>query len=353
MKDFSQYKILHNRSIREAFKKTDLNKKKFILVTNNEDEFIGIITDGDFRRAIWNGVSFEKTAGELVQKDFHYLEENYRNSEAVEIFQSSNIRQIPIIRNNRLVDIIFRDDFDIPITSENKNKLDCPVVIMAGGRGKRLDPFTRIIPKPLIPVGEKPIIEIIIDKFVEYGLSDFILSINYKASMIKAFFNDFDHEKYKISYLEEDKPLGTGGSLKLLGGRMKAPYFISNCDIIVEEDYSKIYNFHIAGQYSLTLVCVLKHQTIPYGVCEVNNGGELKDIKEKPEYDLLINSGLYVINPDVLSFMPDNEPFDLTDLTVELKANGKKVGVYPVSEKSWIDIGQWAEYKKTVEILNI
>ena len=139
----------------------------------------------------------------------------------------------------------------------------------------------------------------------------------------------------------------------MLGGRIKAPYFISNCDIIVEEDYSKIYNFHIAGQFSLTIVCVLKHQTVPYGVCEINDDGELKGIKEKPEYDILINSGLYVINPDVLSFMPDNKPFDLTDLTVELKDNGEKVGVYPISEKSWIDIGQWEEYKKIVEILNI
>ena len=221
---------------------------------------------------------------------------------------------------------------------------------MAGGKGTRLDPFTRIFPKPLIPIGDNPIIEIIMDKFAKYGMKSFIISVNTKAKMIKAYFED-SRSKYNISFIDEDKPLGNIGALRFLEGKLKTPFFISNCDIIVECDYTKIYEFHQQHNCDLTIVGSLQHYTIPYGVCDIENGGILKSIKEKPEYDLLVNTGMYVFNPDILKFIPKNEFFNIPDLIKKLKKARKKIGVYPVSEKSWIDVGKLSEYKKHINIL--
>ena len=221
---------------------------------------------------------------------------------------------------------------------------------MAGGKGTRLAPFTYILPKPLIPIGEKPVIEIIIDEYIKFGVNNFFISVNHKANMIKAYFEDINHE-YSIGYVIEDKPLGTAGSLKYLEGKIDSDFFVSNCDIIIKENYNSIYDFHKKNDNILTLVSSMQHHTIPYGVCEIENGGTLKSITEKPQYDFLVNTGMYILSPEALKYIPENEFFHITHLIEKLKDDGKKVGVFPVSEKSWIDIGQWTEYKKAVEFL--
>lgn len=210
---------------------------------------------------------------------------------------------------------------------------------MAGGEGSRLAPFTKILPKPLMPIGDKPIIEIIIGRFMDFGCNDFYLSLHYKANIIKAYFKDFEHQ-YKITYIEEEKPLGTAGSLLFLKDHIKKTFFVSNCDILIEADYADILKFHNRKKNKMTLVSSMKNFTIPYGVCEIENGGILKDIKEKPEFDFFVNTGMYVLDKAVLGDIPKNKLYNMTDLISDYLKKGEKIGVYPVSEKSWLDMGQ-------------
>jgi NDP-sugar pyrophosphorylase family protein len=166
--------------------------------------------------------------------------------------------------------------------------------------------------------------------------------------MIKAFFEELPIAKY-LHYITEDIPLGTAGALKKLKNIVNTTFIVSNCDILIKDDYSKIVDFHKAGNYDLTLVASMQHYTIPYGVCYIENGGDLKGISEKPEYDYLVNTGMYVLEPGVIDFIPDNTFYHITHLIEDLKKNNRRIGVYPVYEKAWIDIGQWEEYKNAIK----
>ena len=227
---------------------------------------------------------------------------------------------------------------------------------MAGGKGTRLDPVTKVLPKPLIPIGDKSIIKIIIDRFCEYGIKKFYITLNYKSRMIKAFFEDLNSSlksKYNIVYIDEIKPLGTGGSLKLLQNKIQGPFFVSNTDILIEADYSEILKFHIENKNDITLVASIKNFDIPYGVCEIENGGTLLKIREKPEFSFLVNTGMYIVNSDMIRIIPRNQLYHLTHLMEDVKARKGKVGVYPISDKSWIDIGEWEKYRKALELFEI
>ena len=347
----SFFTINHRKTIREAFKHEVFTKEQFVIVVDDEDNVMGIVTDGDFRRAIWNAISLEDAVGAITNKDYIWLTERYDVDNVVKIFSTTDVHQIPVLRNEMLVDIIYKNNFKVPASEKSKRNINIPVVIMAGGSGTRLDPFTRILPKPLIPIGDKPVIEILIERFAKYGSRCFYISLNYKSRIVKAFFEDYVKE-YNISFIDEEKPLGTAGSLKLLAGKIKTTFIVSNCDILVQEDYNKIVEFHREGQYMLTIVGSVQHHVVPYGVCKTDIGGGLVDFEEKPKYDFLVNTGMYVLDPGVLKYIPPGKEFDMTELIHDLVQKGKKIGVFPVSEKSWIDIGQWEQYKKAVEDLH-
>lgn len=343
------YTVYNNTSIRDTVKKMDAGGIGFIACINKDEKVVGIVTDGDFRRAILRGVDLGKSIEEITNKNFYFLRTGYRNEEAEDIFENTPSRHIPVLDNGKLVDILIGEDFfKIKKKVLKRPQLNLPVVIMAGGKGTRLDPFTQILPKALIPIGDKPIIEVIMDKYAEFGVTDFYISVNHKARMIKAFFEDF-HSDYNISFINENKPLGTAGSLRSLEGKINSPFFVSNCDIIINTDYTKILESHKKNDYDITLVVSLQHHIIPYGVCEIKSGGVLKNIKEKPQYDLLVNTGMYLMNPDALLYIPKNEHCHITDLISRLKNDNKRIGVFPVSEKSWIDVGQWTKYRESLK----
>jgi len=349
MTDTKKYLVDHRLNIREGIKKMDEVGIGFMVVTEEDDRIIGVFTDGDFRKAILKGVSLDDSILKIANRDFKQLGPGYTEAEAREMFDGTIVHQVPVIEKGTLLEVILKSDMSFKNAGPMVHgQLDLPVVIMAGGKGTRLEPFTHILPKPLIPINDKPIVEIIIDEYRKYGIEQFYLSVNHKSKMIKAFFEDQTVD-YTIEYIEEDKPLGTAGSLKLVNQEMKTPFFVSNCDILIREDYTKIHEFHVNGDFELTMVASMQHYSIPYGVCEINSDGELLEIKEKPGFDFLVNTGMYLLNPGTLDHIPTDELFNMTDLIGVLQEKNFKVGVYPVSEKSYMDIGQWAEYKKVVK----
>jgi dTDP-glucose pyrophosphorylase len=342
-------------TITEAIKKIDNEKLNSLIVVNNKKKVTGIFTMGDFRRAVFKGLDINSKISTLVNTNFIYLTKNFSKNKAKEIFNNNSlILDLPILnKKSELVKIITRKD--IFSSSELKRKKinlnNFPVVIMAGGKGTRLDPFTRVLPKPLIPIGNEPILKIIIDNFVKFSLNNFYISINEKGSMIRAYLNDFV-SSYKIKYIEEIKPLGTAGSLRLLKHKLKSTFFVTNSDILIYSHYPSIIDFHKKNNYDLTLVSSIRNYIIPYGVCDVDDKGKLLSIKEKPNHNLFVNTGFYVLEPKVLNLIPVNKKFDMNELIIKIKKKGLQVGVFPVSEQSWIDIGQLSEYRKNLDKLS-
>jgi len=338
--------------IRDAMQQMDDNGEKILFIVDQNHRLLGSLTDGDIRRWILKSGSLNESINKIYNKKPRVVHENYELKDVKTLMLKEKIEWIPVINEHRgIKDILLWDNVFIGRRVKPQNKLKIPVVIMAGGKGERLDPFTKILPKALIPVEEKPIIEIIMSKFNQFGIKDFYIAINHKSRMIKAYFEEMNTQ-YRIQYLEEKEPLGSAGSLKFLENKLNGSFIITNCDIIIEGDYTEIVNFHKKHENDITLVSSCKHYVIPYGVCNVEKGGQLKEINEKPEYSLLVNTGMYVIRSDMLKIIPDAY-YPMTDFIRDLKKQGRKVGVYPISEKSWIDIGQWEEYKKAIANLNL
>ena len=339
-------------TIRQAMKQLVQTGGKSLVIIDENNFLLGTLSDGDLRRAILKGA----VAGDSI-KDIYYkkpttlVKGGYDTSEAKELFTQNKFDLIPVVdEKGNFKDILFWETIFANGNIRIKEKLNAPVVIMAGGEGKRLEPFTKILPKSLVPINDKPIIEHIIERFTNVGCKELYLTVNHKSRILKAYFEELNPE-YGMHFVEEKEPLGTAGSLRFLEGRIKQPFFVTNCDIIIKADYANLYEFHQSGGFDMTLVASAKEYIIPYGTCELNSDGHLSIINEKPHYDFLINTGLYVLNPDVLKFIQKNKFFHITHLIESIKKQGRKVGVFPVDEDSWIDVGQWAEYQKAVEKL--
>lgn len=325
-----------------------LNKigKKVLFIVKDE-KLVASLTDGDVRRWILKKGSLEAKVSDIANFNPKYLIRKDR-SYAKEYMSGQLIEALPIVDENmHIVSIIFLNETEIII----REKLDVPVVIMAGGLGTRLYPYTKILPKPLIPIGEIPIAEHIINKFHDYGCSDFFLIVNHKKNMIKAYFNEIEKE-YNINFIDEYKPLGTGGGLSLLKGKINSTFILSNCDILIEEDYEKMYRFHKKEKNYITMICSLKTIKVPYGVIDIAENGEIENMREKPELSFLTNTGFYVVEPSVIEELEEDLEIDFPDIIERYKNGGKKIGVFPISENSWLDMGQLDEIEKMRKRLN-
>ena len=257
---------------------------------------------------------------------------------------------MPLVdENGQLLEVYLWNDMFEGKKKERLDKIDVPVVIMAGGLGTRLKPLTNIIPKPLIPVNEKTILETIIDQFEKIGCTKYYLSVNYKSEIIEYYLAHLD-KKYDITFLKEDKPLGTIGSVSLLKGKIDKPFFVSNCDIIVDQDYRDVFDYHVNNKNDITIVTAIKSFHIPYGVIETGENGLMKGISEKPDMSYMINTGVYILEPQLIDEIPENTFYHITDLIEKVRSNGGRVGCFPVSEKSWTDIGDWNEYLKIIKV---
>ncbi len=351
-KQIAPYLLGMDISVKQAMQRLDENEEKTIFVLDPQKRLAGALTDGDIRRWILGEGNLTDPVHKVCNRRPSSARMPYDLDEIRRMMTVQEIACVPVLdADGKIVDLLFWKDVFQDDSRPAKKQLDVSAVIMAGGRGVRLDPFTRILPKPLIPIGDKPIIEIIIDKFREHGLREFYVSVNYKSNMIKAYFDDANPD-YRVHYVHEDQPLGTAGSLKLLEGRLKGSFFVSNCDILIEGDYAEILDHHDAKQNDITLVASVKNYHIPYGVCDIENGGTLSRIREKPELDFLVNTGMYVLKAGTLDLIPRNRMFHITDLIQAVKKEGGHVGVFPVSDKSWIDVGEWDEFRKAVKIFS-
>ena len=222
---------------------------------------------------------------------------------------------------------------------------------MAGGKGTRLYPYTKILPKPLIPIGEVPILERIMEHFYKFGAKEFYVTINYKKEMIKAYFSELKPH-YIINYIEEKEPLGTAGSIRLLEKRFISPVIVTNCDILIDIDYGKVLEYHQKSENTLTVVSALKNIMIPYGVLHSQASGSIVSIEEKPQISYFINTGMYILSPEYLDRIPSNKFYHMTDLMDRLISENMRVGMYPVSDNSFLDMGEFEEMKRMEERIN-
>lgn len=347
---YSKYIIDSSASILAALKQMDdIGTKLLIVVTL--DRYLSIVSIGDLQRAILKNQPLETSLIDITidEKLVCYETDSYEIVK--EKMAGIRTEFMPVLsENGQLMEVYFWDELFEDHSRYNKEPLSIPVVIMAGGKGSRLKPISNIIPKPLIPIGDKTIIENIMDRFLEAGCTEFFLSVNYKKEMIEHFFNAIGD--YNIDYFVEDKPLGTAGSLHLLDGKITTPFFVSNCDILIEQDYHDLYDYHKRNKNEITLVVALKHYSIPYGTVVSGEDGLLQEMSEKPELTFKINAGLYLLEPHLLQDIPIGTFFHITELIDKVKSRGGRVGVFPVSEKSWVDIGEWPEYIKTVRSIS-
>ena len=353
-KKLKEIQILKSATIKEAIVIMDNVGYGLCVCIDHSKKVIGIMTDGDFRRGVLNGIDLNNPVESIVNKDFIKIEEGFSQEDIEGIFLNTVARIIPVLGvNGTLQNIIFKDVFfDGKGEDQIKENIPYPVVIMAGGEGTRLAPFTNILPKPLLPLGNDPVIKVIMDRFNAGGADEFYITVNSKKQMIKGYFHDHK-SPYKIHFVDENEPLGTAGSLGLIKENININFFVVNCDVVLDVDYSDLVKFHNTGGFDLTLVASMKHYTVPYGVCNVDKQGLLVSMHEKPEQDLLVNTGLYFLNRSVLDLISGDEFLHMTDIIHILKEKGFKVGVYPVTEKSWLDVGQWEEYSETLKQLGL
>lgn len=341
-----------NKSIIESMKIMDKRRKKLLIVLDVNQHYLGLISIGDLQRAIINNVSMDAEIVSLIKADpvVSYSDEEYEL--IIERMKKIRAEFMPVLDRESL-DLEYVLDWNEIFTDANKSQafLDCPVVIMAGGKGTRLKPISNVIPKPLLPIGDKTMIEEIISRFRDVGCKKFYLSVNYKKEMIKYYLDNVPGYQ-DVNYFSEDKPLGTAGSLTLLKGKIESSFFVSNCDILVDQNYQDVYSYHKENKNEITLLAALKHLSVPYGVLKTGDNGMLESIEEKPELTYKINAGVYLLEPHLISEIPTNTFFHITDLIENVKKRNGRIGVYPVSEKSWVDVGEWPSYIETVRYLS-
>ena len=338
-------------SLLDTMKLMDEIMVKTLFVLDN-GHFEGIVTLGDIQRAIIKNISLKEPVGHILDKNkiYGYV------SEGAEIIKDKMQRMraelMPILdEKGELVDVWLWSDLFKKTGLKQHEKINIPVVIMAGGKGTRLKPITNVIPKPLVPIGDKTILETIMDQFEDIGCHKFYMSVNYKADMMKYYLDQLEH-KYDIEFFQEDKPLGTIGSVSLLKNKITTPFFVSNCDIIIDQDYRDVYDYHIKNKNDLTIVTAVKSMTIPYGVIETGDDGIMTGLKEKPVETYMINTGVYILNPELIDLIPPKKFYHITHLMEKIKSEEGRIGCFPVSEHAWHDMGEWNEYLKIINTQN-
>lgn len=342
--------IQSDKSIKEAMQQLDKTGEKILFVVTEGNVLLGTLTDGDVRRGLLDGANFADSVKHLMRGQFISLDngESELKKRAENLIIQNRIEHVPVLnRNKEIVDVVSWTDFFNPEEEKEKSFYPNPVVVMAGGKGTRLDPFTKVLPKPLIPIGNKPVIEVIMERFFKYGFHRFIYTLNYKKEYLKLFLTENDFP-YSMDWVEEPDFLGTAGSLSLVKDKIHETFFVINCDSLLDVAFDQILEWHCEQKAAITIIGCHNEVRIPFGVLKLSNG-KLDKMLEKPVHDVIINTGLYVMEPSILDFIELGMKMDMNDL-IETVSRKDKITVYPI-HGGWLDIGRWEEYRKLYEDL--
>ncbi|OIJ16763.1 alcohol dehydrogenase [Anaerobacillus alkalilacustris] len=318
--------------IKDTIKIIDLHSLQIALVINQDHRLLGTVTDGDIRRGILHGISIDAPVKQIMNSKPITIFKDKNKTNALNIMQKNKLRHLPIVDKLGCVIGIERLE-DLLHTSKNENW----VVLMAGGLGTRLRPLTNHCPKPMLQIGEKPVLDTIINHFIEQGFYQFCISINYKADQIKEYFGDGSKWGVNIQYIHEEERMGTIGSLSLFSIETEKPIIVMNGDILTKVNYNQLLNFHKEHQVEATVAVRSYDFQVPYGVVKVKKD-RLIGFDEKPVHTSFINAGIYVLNPSVLTKIPRNTFFDINQLFEMMLTNNDSISVFPIREY-WIDIG--------------
>lgn len=347
-KNYVDFFVRKDLVILEALKKINNAGARTVFCVER-GVLIGVLTDSDVRRWIIGGGALDALVEEVmnVSPIYLYQQERYK---AEQIFREKNIDAIPIVdKRMGIIDILTWADLR---THRKHSRLGLPVVMMAGGKGTRLYPYTKILPKPLIPMGELPIAEHIINQFYDYGCRNFFLIVNHKKNMIKAYFNEIEKD-YSITFVEEEKPLGTGGGLSLLKNKVYETFILTNCDILIQEDFSQIYKYHKDNDNVITMICAIQNVQIPYGVVNLGEANHIESMEEKPNINFYTNTGCYIVEPEVIDSIEVGDAIGFPDIIEKYRVTGRNVGAYVIGEDAWLDMGQMDGLEKMQKRLKV
>lgn len=341
-KNISKHLIKSDENVRHALKLLNVLAYDAILFVIDENQkLIGSLTDGDLRRGFIDGLGFEDSLLFFIQKNPIAITEDNSTIELLESYKRRNFKIIPILdKNGIIVDILnFRTQSTI---------IPATAILMAGGEGKRLRPLTEKTPKPLLMVGEKPIIEYNIDRLIQVGIKRIVLSINYLGEQLEAYFDDGSSKGISIEYVREHKPMGTIGSVLLVEEIEHDDIIVMNSDLLTNVDFVDFYKTYKESGADMAVAAVSYHVDVPYAVLEVKEGNAVKSLREKPRYTYFSNAGIYIFNKKLLSMIPKDEFYDITDLMEKIIAMDNKIVTFPINGY-WLDIGKHEDFKKAQE----
>ena len=343
MNNIDQKHILRiNQTVTDALiKLNDLKKHTILIVVDENDKLVGSLTDGDLRRGFIKGLTFDEPLMSYIQPDPLYIYEHELKTTDLNNLRLRNLMVVPIVNKDNIVVKILN-------LAQIQSVVPADVFIMAGGRGQRLMPLTENMPKPMLHVGDKPILEHNIDRLINYGIKNIYLSVNYLADKIEEHFKDGSDKGVSIKYVHEDKPLGTLGSVKMVEELEHDYVMVMNSDLLTDIDFNGFFQTFLRSGADMAVATTMYSVDVPYGVMEVDNGNMVNALKEKPRYNYYSNAGIYIIKKELLALVPHNEFYNVTDLMESLIDQGKKLMSFPILGY-WLDIGKHDDFKKAQE----
>ena len=339
MSNWKQTLVLPGTSLKDAIHVLDSGAMQIVLVVDDDNRLMGTLTDGDIRRGILKGISLDEPASKIMNPSPTVARSGDDRQLILTMMQQKQLHHIPVVdEHGGLIGLEMLDEIIQCRVRDN------PVVLMAGGLGSRLQPLTNDCPKPMLQVGSKPLLETILENFIEYGFHQFYISVNYMGEVIKAYFGDGSRWDVSIAYLEEDRKLGTAGALSLLPEQPAHPLLVMNGDVLTKVNFRQLLEFHSQHAARATM-CVREYDfQVPYGVVKIDKQ-KITGIDEKPVQHFFVNAGIYVLEPSVLELIPRNVYYDMPSLFERLIERGAETAAFPIREY-WLDIGQLADYDR-------
>lgn len=342
MKNIQNIKLNKNSTIKEALKIIDSGAMQIALVVEDNDKLVGTLTDGDIRRGLLKGLDLNSTIEGIIFTTPTIAKISDTKEEILKIALSKKLHQIPIVdENGKIVGIQEIDELIKPKEKTNK------VVLMVGGLGTRLRPLTDNTPKPMLKVGNKPILQTIVEKFAEYGYINIVMCVNYKSHVIQDYFGDGSEFGVSIEYVFEEQRMGTAGALSLLKERPTESFFVMNGDLLTNVNFEHLHDYHMSNS-AIGTMCVREYDfQVPYGVVNIEDS-KILSIEEKPVQKFFVSAGIYMLSPEILEYIPQDEFYDMPTLFEKLISEKKNAISFPIREY-WLDIGRMEEYKKANE----